>query len=159
MVLPGSTLIDKFLRDDGHHQQDCEWKGDDLSNTKDSQVTRIMFHNVNGLTLTGVEGMDMFVHDQATLHVDIHGFSEHCLDSTQFRVTQKVKDTMRQHYPGQSSVHLQSSSEPALNVYKPGGTGLLLLGNVIGRQEPQGMGAIRWVDGVTCTYVVKNSLL
>ena len=140
MVTLGATLMEKFLNDNERNQQDSAWQGDDLSSIKDPQVTRLMFHNVNGLSLTGVEGIDMFVNEQANLFVDVQGFSEHCLDTTKFRVSQSVKDTVRQQYPGKSSVHLQSSSEQALNIYKPGGTGLLLLGNIIGRQEPQGMG-------------------
>ena len=42
-----------------------------MSVGKDSRTTRIMFHNVNGLSLHGTDGLEMFVNDQVTLEIDI----------------------------------------------------------------------------------------
>lgn len=119
---------------------DNEWQGDDISDDKPGNSIRMMFHNVNGLSLRGNEGFDMFVNEQATLQIDLQGFTEHCLDTTKFQVTQTAQEITRQHYPGQVALQLNSSTDVAMNIYKPGGTGLLLLGDLVGRQEPRGRG-------------------
>ena len=132
--------MEKFLRKANPSYVDSSWQGDDCSHDKDSNHICLMFHNVNGLLSNGTESFDMFVNDQATLHVDIQGFSEHCLDTTKFRVYQGARDQIQQSYSGQATLQLDSTTEEAMNVYKPGGTGLLVLGDIVGRQEPQGNG-------------------
>lgn len=116
------------------------WYGHTLPDEKRDIHTRIMFHNVNHLSLQGVDGLDMFVNEQRSLHVDIQAFSEHCLDTTKFYVNHKAREIIRQQYPGQASLHWNSSTESALNIYKPGGTGLLTLGQIASRLEPDGKG-------------------
>jgi len=81
-------LIDKHLRRPHNDFIDNEWKGDDLSNQKDNRTTRIMYHNVNGLSIRGTDGLDMFVNEQVNNQVDIQCFTEHCLDTTKFQVIQ-----------------------------------------------------------------------
>lgn len=90
--------------------------------------------------LHGPEGLEFFVHTQATLGVDLQAFSEHCLDTTKFRVYQTAKDILRTTYPTQATIQLSSSFEPATNQYKPGGTGILILGSLTSRLEPNGKG-------------------
>ena len=136
----GQSLMARFTRTRDRNRLDNEWQGDDLSGSKATSNTRMMFHNVNGLDVPGIDGFDMFANEQHSLHVDVQCFSEHCLDTTKFYVTQTAKDTLRQHFPGQSTIQLNSSSEPATNIYKPGGTGILVLGDIVGRQEPNGRG-------------------
>ena len=121
-------------------KEDDLWQGDDISSDKDIFSTRIMFHNVNGLTTTGIKGMDNFAHEQELLQVDIQGFSEHCLDTEKFQVQHSLHHTLHRHYPGRHTLQIQSSAETAVNQYKPGGTGILALGKVTGRQEPNGKG-------------------
>ena len=111
-----------------------------MSTEKDPSMTRFMFHNINGLQLRGPDGIDMLVNEQARLEIDIQGITEHCLDTTKFQVYQMAQDSVRENYPGQANLQLNSSSEPALNQYKPGGTGILLLDESVSRQEPQGRG-------------------
>ena len=135
----GIPLMDRFSRTI-NVQMDSVWQGDEVSHDKDDHHIRIMFHNVNGLSSHGVEGLDMFVNDQANLQVDIQGFTEHCLDTTKFTVSHGAHEKIREHYQGQTALQLDSSSEAAINVYKPGGTGILMLGAVVGRQETQGRG-------------------
>lgn len=84
-----------------------------------------MFHNVNGLTLHGTEGSDLFVHEQESLEVDVQGITEHCLDTTKFPVYQTAQDIVRQTYGDNALLFLNSSTEPAVNLYKPGGTGFI----------------------------------
>ena len=117
------------------------WQGDEIPLDKDNTTdTRIMFHNVNGLTLKGTEGFDVFLNEQALLHVDIQAISEHCLDTTQFRVLTTANEIARKCVKHRYALQLDSSSEPALHQYKPGGTGMVLLGPVTSRLEPQGRG-------------------
>ena len=128
---------------------DNDWKGNNLSTSKDVNTTRLMFHNVNGMSLTGIDGLDMFIHEQTTLDVDIQGISEHCLDTSKFQVHQDAQDILQRQYHGQSMLQLNSSQESALNVYKPGGTGFLALGDIVSRLESQGRGGDpmgRWSD-------------
>lgn len=128
------------IRRDTDKQSGNTWQGDNLTGDKDNHTIRIMFHNVNGLPLTGIDGMDMFANEQANLQVDIQGFSEHCLDTTKYHVHQTARDLLRRYYTGQASLQIDSSKETAINTYKPGGTGILLLGDLVGQQEPQGRG-------------------
>ena len=130
----------RYTRPSNTHLLDQAWQGDEIFSHKDSHTTRLMFHNVNGLSVRGTDGIDMFAHDQETLQVDIQGFSEHCLDTTKYQVYQTAQDVLRQKFQGQSALLLHSSAESALNLYKPGGTGILALGDVVSRLEPQGKG-------------------
>ena len=116
------------------------WQGDEISLYKDVNNTRIMFHNVHHLPLHGTDGLEMFINNQVTLQVDLQGFSEHCLDTTKFQIQQTAKNILRQTAPTQATIQLNSSEEPARNHYKPGGTGMLILGHLASRIEPQGTG-------------------
>lgn len=80
----------------------------------------------------------MFINEQDNLQVDIHCFSEHCLDTSKFVVTQAISAALQQHISGSSTFVMSSSSEPAVNIYKPGGTGMMILGKVASRLEPNG---------------------
>ena len=136
----GLSRMETFLRLPPNSSKDSIWQGDEISHVKDENHIRIMFHNVNGLSSKGVDGFDTFANDQADLQIDIQGFSEHCLDTTKFQVYNGAQETIRRHYQGQIALQMDSSRETALNVYKPGGTGILALGDVVGRQEPRGRG-------------------
>ena len=131
----------RYLRTRQNISNDPIWQGDDLSTTKSVGSTRLMFHNVNGITLHGNEGLAMFINEQITMEVDIQGISEHCLDTTKFQVLQTAQDIVTQTYRGPSITTLNSSQEPAVHQYKPGGTGLLALGEIASRKEPQGQGS------------------
>ena len=82
----------------------------------------------------------MFINEQMVLQVDIHAISEHCLDTTQLTITSNARQILRQQYHGRALLQLDSSSEPAMNRYKPGGTGLMVLGPITSRLEPKGRG-------------------
>ena len=99
-----------------------------------------MFHNINGLSLQGVQGLDTFLSEQEIMKVDIQAISEHCLDTTKLRVGHTVNQIARQCLSQRHVIQLDSSSEPAVHQYKPGGTGLVLIGPITGRIEPQGRG-------------------
>lgn len=116
------------------------WQGDDISHPKPDTITRVMFHNIRHLSLKGATGIEHFTHSQATLHIDIQAFSEHSLDTTKFQVKQTVCEVLRRTYPGQATIQIDSSSEPAVNQYKPGGTGILILGKHASRLDTNGKG-------------------
>ena len=117
-----------------------KWQGDNISSPKDSKCTRIMFHNIRHLSLHGTAGVEMFLNAQASLQVDVQAFSEHCLDTTKFQVVNTAKEILRSTFSETATLQLNSSTEPAQNQYKPGGTGIAILGPVAGRLEPQGKG-------------------
>lgn len=120
---------------------DNSWQGHDLSQEKQHTNTRIMFHNVNGLSLKGTHGFDMFVNEQSAHQVDIQAFSEHCLDTSKIQIIHEANTILRKNFIGQSTLHLSSSQETSLHQYKPGGTGILALGTVSSRLEPKGRGS------------------
>ena len=89
------NLTTNFRTNDQHqHPPNDRWEGDDLSDPKSHNSTRIMFHNVNGLTLQGIDGFDMFANEQNLLQIDIQGFSEHCLDSTKYQVHHTAQELL-----------------------------------------------------------------
>ena len=137
----GSTLLTTFLQRPHSINTDNNWHGNDISSvSKDPSHTRLMFHNVRHLPLHGNNGLEMFIQEQSLLQTDIQAFSEHCLDTTKFTVFQTAKDILRRTYQEQSTIQLNSSSESAQNHYKPGGTGILVLGKIASRLEPNGKG-------------------
>lgn len=136
----GNHLLTNFFPTRSTPTTDIAWQGDEISGDAEYNDFRVMFHNVNGLAVKGPESFEMFIHDQSRIQVDIMGISEHCLDTTKFQIMHSIRTTARQHFPGQSLVQFHSSSEPAINTYKPGGTGLVLLGNVVSRLESNGRG-------------------
>lgn len=142
MSLPNFRLLDKLFRvNDGPTSSvQNEWQGDDISHDKDDNTIRMMFHNVNGLPLKGSEGLDMFINEQINTQVDLQGIVEHCLDTTKFTVLQTAQDSLRRHYKGSTLLQMNSSSESALHTYKPGGTGIMVLGSLASRLEPKGRG-------------------
>lgn len=99
-----------------------------------------MFHNIRHLPLHGTDGFEMFIHAQSNMQVDLQGISEHCLDTTKFHVYQTTRDILRRTFHNQATIQLNSSSEPAQNIYKPGGTGIIALGQITSRLEPMGKG-------------------
>lgn len=117
-----------------------QWRGDEIPAQRDPNRTRIMFHNIRRLPLHGPDGVEMFIHAQSQLQIDLQGFSEHCLDTSKFQIYQKVKDILRTTQTEQATIQLNSSMEEATNQYKPGGTGILILGHLASRLEPQGKG-------------------
>lgn len=140
-MAPRQTLqLENFFQTKQNNSIETKWQGDEISDYKEDHLLRIMYHNVNGLSTKGAEGFDMFIHEQAQLQIDVQGISEHCLDTTKFQVLHTLQEIARRQFPGQSMIQMNSSTTPALNVYKPGGTGIIMLGNSTSRLEPNGRG-------------------
>lgn len=90
--------------------------------------------------LHGTSGLEAFIHDQSTLQIDVQGFSEHCLDTTKFQILQRAREILRRQFPGHSTIQLHSSRETSLHSYKPGGTGILVLGKLTSQLESRSRG-------------------
>lgn len=121
-------------------ESDSKWHGDEIPFNKEPDRTRVLFHNVNGLALTGTNGFDIFANEQAAINVDIQAISEHCLDTSKFGVTYTAKNILRTKLESTALLQLDSSTETAIHHYKPGGTGILLMGPTTSRLEPNGRG-------------------
>jgi exonuclease III len=119
--------------------ESATWHGDEFLGPKPERSTRMMFHNVNGLSLNGCEGIEMFVNNQLSLDIDLQGIAEHCLDTTKYQVKQALQRSFRSHSPQKSVIAFHSSTDPATNYYKPGGTGVVMLGSLVGRLESNGV--------------------
>ena len=122
------------------NEMENSWQGHEIQIPKPSDSTRIMFHNIRNLPMHGPEGLEMFIHAQSSMGVDLQGFSEHCLDTTKYEVYHSAKEILRRTFPNPATIQLNSSTEPAQNIYKPGGTGILALGHIASRLEPMGKG-------------------
>jgi hypothetical protein len=139
MVLTPTLPMTFFPRTTQITPQDSAWQGDEIIECKPPHQTRIMFHNVNGIITRGCEGIDMFVNNQKTLEVDFQGIIEHCIDTTNHQVYQAMQTSTRTHASQQALLALHSSAEPSRHQYKPGGTGVLMLGSIVSRLEPNGV--------------------
>jgi hypothetical protein len=140
MVLQQPSLPGFFVRRDHTINTDTQWHGDVFSHDKDAPSTRLLVQNIRGLHLNGPKGMDMALYNQATLTIDIFALSEHCLDTSKFQIKQSLQTTLQREFPGKATMQVDSSANPSINNYKPGGTGLIALGDVVGRLEPKGKG-------------------
>lgn len=122
--------------------RDSQWQGDLLTGDKPDNTTRLLFHNVRGIDCdpTSPRGLDILTHDQDFLTVDVQGISEHLLDTTKLSVTNHLESQLRRDYPNQATIQIDSSPSTAVHNFKPGGTAILALGNIVGRLEPTGKG-------------------
>lgn len=66
----GQPQMARIFRQTNMDHQENAWQGDAITGGKELDIVRMMFHNVNGLTLYGPAGIDMFVHEQQSLDVD-----------------------------------------------------------------------------------------
>ena len=118
MSRPTTRLKDYYSTRYEKDAQENKWQGHEITTAKQPDNTRIMFHNINGLTGHGTAGFDTFIQEQVTLDIDVQAFSEHCLDTSQFQVTNTMAEVLRQQHVGQSLLQLNSSPEKALNRYR-----------------------------------------
>jgi hypothetical protein len=84
--------------------------------------------------------LDILSHDQDLLMVDLQGTSEHQLDTNQQPLVSALQTNLRSSYPGQSTLQIDSSASSAIYTYKPGGTAIIAVGDIVGRLESGGKG-------------------
>jgi hypothetical protein len=116
------------------------WKGDVLADSKPPDTTRILFHNIRGMKVDQTTTLDILSHDQDLLTVDLQGISEHQLDTNQQPLVSDLQTNVCRSYPGQITLQIDSSVSSAVNTYKPGGTAIIVVGNIVGCLESGGKG-------------------
>jgi len=119
---------------------DNSWKGTELSTDNFTNRVPILFQNVRAFKFhkDGNTLQDL-VHMQDCYGIDILYLSEHHQDTTKVRKQLKLTDIVQQAVPGQATCQFDSSGERnPLGTTKPGGTGIVTVGPMIGQLEPHG---------------------
>ena len=119
---------------------DDQWVGDSINNVKKENQTRILFHNVNGFKNSNSGIFQDLLYNQQSFEIDIQCISEHQRDTTKSQVTQNLQEETQKAYPGQTILQIDSSQSTSAQSYKPGGTAILAMGDIVGRLEPKGRG-------------------
>jgi exonuclease III len=120
---------------------DMQWRGDNVT-PYDPTSVRMMFHNVRGIQLnnTSDKTIEFLSNEQVASNIDILGISEVNLDTTNFRVYHQLQQQLAQAFPGTSTMQFNSSPAISHTAYKPGGTGLLTIGQLTSRLDANGKG-------------------
>ena len=131
-----------FKKNKAHTNEDQndQWHGDNLETPKRRKNVRVVFHNVNGFKDRESGVFQELLHEQHSLSIDIQCISEHQRDTQQFQVFNDLQEILQREHPGQAVLQIDSSTAAATHSYKPGGTAILVMGNIIGRMEPKGKG-------------------
>ena len=119
-----------------------QWIGDAFNNNKPPTTLRLAFQNINGLGSHQYKhNLSLLVNEQITLDIDIMGMTEHCIN-TQYQDTLKTlqHQTVRQATREKTTLQIDASDTVTKTRYLPGGTAILLIGNTVGRIEPNGRG-------------------
>jgi len=120
---------------------DDEWMGPTPAVEPPPHNLRIAFNNINGLGSQQYSHTIQHIADsQRSLEIDILGITEHCLNIGQPRVRNTIHTNLKKHFLGQYILQIDSAQMTTKTAYLPGGTATLLLGNIIGRLEPNGRG-------------------
>jgi hypothetical protein len=120
---------------------DDEWMGPTPAVEPPPHNLRIAFNNINGLGSQQYSHTIQHIADsQRSLEIDILGITEHCINIGQPRVRNTIHTNLKKHFLGQYILQIDSAQMTTKTAYLPGGTATLLLGNIIGRLEPNGRG-------------------
>jgi hypothetical protein len=118
-----------------------EWAGSTFTNHKPENTFRIIYQNINSL------GASQYHHNiqelavtQQELQIDLAGLTEHCLNTTQPRIINSIRQSLNRQFLGQYVIQMNFAQVETLTPYLPGGTASLLIGNTIARLEPTGRG-------------------
>lgn len=118
-----------------------DWMGSPVSSAKPPNTFRLAYNNINSLGSTQYSfSIQQLAATQATLDVDYFGMTEHCLNIGQPRVRSTLTKSLNRDYLGQHVLQIDSANMQTLSPYLPGGTGILLVGPIIGRVAPNGKG-------------------
>jgi hypothetical protein len=147
--------IDSSLDDDSTSQQSHgshtkfeklnSWKGTVFHEDDEATSFTVCFNNVNGLRRHGTslrEGLKDLVSALQMYNVSVCGISEHHLAMHHTKIRQQLHETtqsLRVHSPILCNFH-SSQDKPTLSDRLMGGTGLVALGDAIGRIEYGGRG-------------------
>ena len=118
-----------------------------MSLPKPSNITRIYFQNVNGISVRQPGTWDITCSHTCNIEVNLALFAEHKLDTQQPQVLSSLyKGSRKISGMGTFTINATSTSIKAATTHKPGGVMTLIPGSTKGRvlesgQDPQG----RWV--------------
>ena len=124
-----------------HHHDQEGWIGNTFSNTKNTSSLRIAFQNINGLGTNDYKNqIAILANEQSALDIDVLGITEHCLHTGHRDTLKHLHQTIRSNLYEKATIQINSSESSATQLYLPGGTALLTIGNTVGRIEPNGLG-------------------
>ena len=120
------------------------WIGDEFTNDKPPHTLRITFQNINGIGTTHYkQQLTILANDQIALDIDILGMTEHCLHIHHRDTLKNVQQSIRGSTQEKTFLQINASKSLTTQRYLPGGTAILMIGNTVGRIEPQGRGGDR----------------
>jgi hypothetical protein len=117
--------------------------GDQMQIPIGNNTTRMYFINLNGLNLQEDKFRSLC---KAMNKADVHLFAaaEHNLDTNKFIVRQSLQNIARKTFK-HHSIQTATSSILSDKFYKPGGTMIMVQGNLVGRIKEQGSDSLgRW---------------
>jgi hypothetical protein len=87
-----------------------DWAGSTFTNNKPEHTFRILYQNINSL------GTSQYHHNiqelavtQQELQVDLAGFTEHCLNVTQPRILNSIRQSLNRQFLGQYVIQMNSA--------------------------------------------------
>lgn len=120
------------------------WFGHSFDDTKDNGVFRLGFQNLNNIGSTSIAAnFKILAANQEAMDIDLLGFSEHGINYNKPQVREKVAQATKGAFAGRSATQLTSGNMERPSNSLPGGTGIMMIGNTVGRIEPQGNGTDR----------------
>jgi len=135
---------------------DTEWHGDVFAQDKEITSTRLLVNNIRGLHLAGRCGIDMALYDHSSLKDNIFAISKHCLDTSKLQIKHSLQENLPREFPGKATLQFDSSANPLINNYKPGGTGIIARVNIIRQLEPKRRGGNPLGQWSFLTFCRKN---
>ena len=131
--------------DDNHNNDPSlatnQWVGDAFSEDKPTKTLRLAFQNLNGLGSTQYKNqISLLANEQVTLDIDILGMTEHCVNIRHQDTLKNLQQAIRSTTYEKTTLQINASESPTNQRYLPGGTALMLIGNTVGRIEPNGRG-------------------
>jgi exonuclease III len=129
---PGAPMVNREIRlTTVNARENVHW-GDELQE-KATDTIRILAANVNGFSLDRMGGQyDNYCRVLRAAQADIACGQEHNLDTTKSAVRSILHSTTQQHWQ-RNQITFASTPLKFENLYKPGGTFILSVGNITSR--------------------------
>jgi exonuclease III len=126
---------------------DGDFIGDILQDNKPEHITRVYFHNLNGLKWDRHGGAwPMVCQAMAGIQADIACFSEINQDTQNYTIREKMTAVAKQQFDHVRLV-TASSNRKAKRAYKPGGTAMLTMMETVALSKEQTKDRLgRWVS-------------
>lgn len=115
-----------------------QWHGGCVDPIKSTSTTQVLFQNVWGFTVEQNNNTlrKLICLQEAYHRIDIVYMSEHHQDTTNFKRIQELQNITRWAAPGRVITQFDLSQESSLYGIKYGGTGIVVVGDMVGRSEP-----------------------